>query len=56
MCFLVTGIPGVLANDVDTVAYVFKALTSDCLHNSYDARAVPIPWNDEVAQKVMLLG
>lgn len=47
---LVTGVPGVLANDVETVAYVFKALTSGGLQNVYDATAVPIPWNDEVSQ------
>lgn len=49
---LVTGIPGVLANDVDTVAYVFKALTTGGLQNVYDAKAVPLPWNDEVLELI----
>lgn len=49
---IVTEIPGVLANDAETVAYVFKALTSDAFQNNYDARVVPIPWNEEVFYKL----
>lgn len=45
---LVTGIPGILAKDVEIVSYVFKALTSNGIQNVYDSRAVPIAWNDEV--------
>ncbi|KAJ6645715.1 Fatty acid amide hydrolase 1 [Pseudolycoriella hygida] len=44
----VTGIPGVLAKDADTVAYVFKALLTDAKQNIYDPKTVPIPWNDEL--------
>lgn len=47
---LVTGVPGVLANDASTVTYVFKALLNGAQQNVYDPETVPIPWNDKVLQ------
>ncbi|KAG4075424.1 hypothetical protein HA402_015077 [Bradysia odoriphaga] len=42
------GVPGVLADDISTVTYVFKALLTDAAQNTYDAEALPIPWNTKV--------
>lgn len=46
--FLVRGVPGVLANDISTVTYVFKALLTNAIQNTYDSEAVPIPWDTTV--------
>ncbi|ODM93445.1 Fatty-acid amide hydrolase 1 [Orchesella cincta] len=42
------GVPGIIAANAKTLAFVWKAITENNIQNQFDPLAVPIPWNENI--------
>jgi len=50
----VVGVPSIFAKKPRMVARIFKGLTENGLQNQMDPLALPIPWDQQVRQRLLL--